>query len=261
MTPGGHRPGIGEIFDRAGAVFQQRWGALTGITLLIDLPLTFLQGQLFGSEDVPLRAQAFSNLLGLLGFISAAAVIRIAADRISGAPDAPWHTALAFGLSTFPRLAVTALLLLVLLFGGMLLLIVPGLILGVQASYLAWTVVLRGEGGMTAFRSSRSLVRGSWWRTLGTLLALALPTFTIALIMSLPLLLVGDNIPLKTLLTAPALLASAYYLVCVTVLYRSLEPRLEAAVERPPTLPPESVRPPGDETSPPLPPSQRPDQP
>lgn len=231
--PDGNRgvrfPGLGEVFDSASDVFRARFGAIVGITLLIDLPISAAQSWIQG-DDPGVSRLLLSGLVGLVGLFSAAATLRIAADHLEGVPDASWTTALADAVRVWPRLAASLLLVSALVLGGTLLLLVPGLWLGVQASWVPWVVVRRGGFGMEAFRASRRLVSGRWWRTLGMLLALLLPAITVILIMALPALLFRESALAGVLLGIPALLASAYYAACCTVVYRSVEPMLESSL-------------------------------
>jgi hypothetical protein len=68
-----------------------------------------------------------------------------------------------------PALGATALYLLAVI-GGLILLIVPGVILGVRLYFSAQAAVVDNLGPADALRRSNELVKGRWWQTLGRLL-------------------------------------------------------------------------------------------
>ena len=52
-------------------------------------------------------------------------------------------------------------------FGGALLLIIPGIIFGVWFSLASYIYIIEGTGGTGALKRSKQLVKGNWWYVLG----------------------------------------------------------------------------------------------
>jgi hypothetical protein len=61
---------------------------------------------------------------------------------------------------------------------GTILLIIPGIILGVFLLFAPWIVALRGQG-LQAFQDSIELVKGQWWRIFGMSLGVTIPIYLI----------------------------------------------------------------------------------
>jgi hypothetical protein len=69
----------------------------------------------------------------------------------------------------FPHAVAGVVIYTLLAFGGMILLVVPGLWVMVAGCFVAQTAVIEGRGPFAAFRRSTGLVEERWWRTAGTL--------------------------------------------------------------------------------------------
>lgn len=74
----------------------------------------------------------------------------------------------------------------IIVMGGYLLFIIPGIIFGIWFSIASMIVVVEGLGGMTAILKSKSYVSGYWWEVFWRLLFLGLILGGIGLIFGLP---------------------------------------------------------------------------
>ena len=72
---------------------------------------------------------------------------------------------LSFGLTRSLPLALCFIAYFLALTGGTLLLIVPGMILGVSLIFAPYAVVIEKTGAIASLKASHQLVWGHWWRT------------------------------------------------------------------------------------------------
>lgn len=104
--------------------------------------------------------------------------IHLISSRYQGATES---IKAAFRLikSLFIPALITSILTWVSIFGGLLLIVLPGIIFGVWFSFTIYEVVLGGVKPTHALAASRQLVRGRWW---GVMWRLFFPSFIILLI-------------------------------------------------------------------------------
>jgi len=55
----------------------------------------------------------------------------------------------------------------IIILGGLILLVVPGIIWAVSFSMTCWIVLLEGKTNWTALKASKELVKGYWWPVFG----------------------------------------------------------------------------------------------
>jgi hypothetical protein len=113
---------------------------------------------------------------------------------------------------------------------GFLLLIIPGIWLGVRWIFAAQAVVLAGERGAGALRRSAGIVDGQWWATFGRLLVLNLVGTAIALLLGIPAAAVDDGVVYVVLQTIGTAASVAYTALALTLLFYDRR-RRSAAVE------------------------------
>lgn len=83
-----------------------------------------------------------------------------AANRVMSLQDA-----LGLAVRRLVPLAAAALLYTLILIAGLVLLLVPGIILGLSLMFSVYVVLLEGEGPLAGLKTSHQLVWGNWWRT------------------------------------------------------------------------------------------------
>ncbi len=98
-----------------------------------------------------------------------------------------WTVSEAFGegLRRWPRYLWTRWLAGLIIFGMLLLLIIPGFIWAVYYSFVPYVIAVTSLSGKAALDYSKSLVKGSFWRTIGYLfvigVAASIPTVILAM--------------------------------------------------------------------------------
>jgi hypothetical protein len=79
--------------------------------------------------------------------------------------------------------------------GGTIMLIVPGIWLGIAFSFMAYVFVIEGRKGIDALRQSKNYVKGYWWPVLGRVILLGIILVVISAIVQLPFsLLFGKTV-------------------------------------------------------------------
>jgi len=151
-------------------------------------------------------------------------------ERIDSTMDS-----LLFGLKKFLPNLWTAFLYGFAVAGGMILLVIPGMIIGLSMFLFLYVIVVENKSGIAALKTSHSLVWGHWWRTLTVFMAPSVLMFIIYFAMGLITVLfknMGLN-ELDGLVNIVANLLSAliapYFLVLGYVQYHDLTLRKTGA--------------------------------
>lgn len=134
--------------------------------MLVNLPL--LAASLC---FLPFASKLSASLTLLLVFVPLAALYIFAASwstvatvYVLSSPEAPtWRAALRRSLPDAAPFLATSLLAGILTFLGVILLIVPGIIIGIWFAFWPYVFVAEGVRGRAGLRRSRELVRGRWW--------------------------------------------------------------------------------------------------
>lgn len=109
---------------------------------------------------------AFIIILSLLSIWLSVALTKAVADILENKPNQDWKTTFrSISPVVWPAI-YTSLLAGIIIFGGTLLFIIPGIIFSVWYMFSTYAVILDGKKGREALRMSKSLVTGRWWRIL-----------------------------------------------------------------------------------------------
>lgn len=250
--------GPGELLGVTLALFARHALLFSSVTLLVVLPCAVLVTGLWaggfadGGDADAAAAPALATvaLTLLMPVLVTALQVMIVRDLGEGRVPSVGQ-ALRAAAPRFPHAIAAVVVYIVLVVGGTLLLVVPGIWVFVAGYFAAQAAVLERRGPWDAFRRSSALVEDRWWWTAGTLLL----GWVVLAIASLPVELALDAvdsgplfIALYTVVQAVTLSLSALF---GTLLYFSLC----AGKERPfVPAPPVTYLPP----LPPTPAAQRP---
>jgi serine/threonine-protein kinase len=161
---------------------------------------------------------ALIALAFMLNQVVAGVVIKYVGDVIEGGSPT-LSSALNHVLKRMLDLIVASLLVTIIVSAGLLLLIVPGVILGIVLMLTIHAVILEGRGPIEALSRSRRLTSKRWAKAFLLLLIIGIISFIVGLIP-----LVGPLI---------SIFANPYFTVTLTFFYYSMRAR-----EAPPTPPP-----------------------
>lgn len=173
---------VSELLQTSWRLYTQNWRALkVYIALLFVPPFALLLVGLGGAYlDTIWPASAAASSVIVLALFVASIVFSIwvtialtmALSRLAkNEPLESWAAIFNAGAPRLWPLIYTSLLASLIIFGGALLFIVPGIIFAVWYSFVVYTIVLRGKQGLAALAASKQLVAGRWGAILWRLVA------------------------------------------------------------------------------------------
>ena len=229
---------LGRILDDSFAVYRANFGTLALIAAAVVVPVYLLVygvglGWLWSGYDARASgtelelgdaaeqvAGLVAQLLVVTPLVTAMTVhvVRTAAeDRRASARDA-----IAVGLDLFPKLLLAIALVGLGVFGGFMLLIVPGVILAVRWMVVSQVVVVEGRGGSEALRRSFELTRGRFWASFLVLFVLSLLAGVLSAIVLAPLEYAAEEANTMALSLLGQVIGSVLTLPLVAVAYTLL---------------------------------------
>jgi hypothetical protein len=189
--PGGAalpRPmGIGEILSTAFQFYQRHWRTLLAIAAVVVVPFTLLQYLL--GDQVRTRGEETANgvvietatwAVGIAGLVTAlaallmflvltGAITRAVAAEVAG-EDPGVEQSYRFGFHRIWSVLLVSVLVGLATVGGLILLVIPGIYIGVRLAVSIEALVVEGRRGTQAMGRSWELVGGHWWHAFATLL-------------------------------------------------------------------------------------------
>ncbi len=213
--------GIGSLLTDSWELFCRRGWSLLGIylvtALLIIAPL-FAGAMLLPQLGTDRPWLAWSCVAaGLLYLLFGSAWMTGALFHFTVSENCGFKAALGRARNDLGKFTWLLLLLGLLISGGSLLFLLPGLIFMIWFFFCQYILAEQGVGGVTALARSRQLVRGHWWAVFGRfMLLLLISTAVSSLAARLPIIGSSLNLLFTLLLTPFAL---CYYFL----LYKDLQ--------------------------------------
>jgi hypothetical protein len=235
--------GIGEILGTAWQVYRRHWRTLVAIAAVVVVPLTLLQYLL--GDWVRARGEETSNgvvvstsswatataslvtaLVGLLMYlVLTGAITRAVAAEVAG-EDPSVEQSYRFGFVRLGSVLLVSVLVGLATVAGLIVLVLPGIYIGVRLAVSVEALVVEGRRGTEAMGRSWSLVGGHWWHAFGTLLVAILLIGVVNAVLTTPF--GGGNWVVQGLAAAVATVVTLPYGVLVGVLlYLDLRAREE----------------------------------
>jgi hypothetical protein len=200
---------IGEMLDTAIKLYRQHWKTFMGLVALILVPYLFLQAfltrgavptNIFNPQPISIEDESAVRTAAIVGGIFSGVLVLFVEPFLRGAVgkaaaevyrgESPeFQPMYRFAVRRFHSLLWVSLLTGLAVFGGLLLLIVPGVLFFVRFSFGTVVVVVEDERGRRAMGRSWRLARGKFWKILGTLVLAGILTSLVAGILQLPLTL------------------------------------------------------------------------
>jgi hypothetical protein len=235
--------GIGEILGTAWQFYRRHWRTLVAIAAVVVVPLTLLQYLL--GDWVRARGEETSNgvvvstsswatataslvtaLVGLLMYlVLTGAITRAVAAEVAG-EDPSVEQSYRFGFVRLGSVLLVSVLVGLATVAGLIVLVLPGIYIGVRLAVSVEALVVEGRRGTEAMGRSWSLVGGHWWHAFGTLLVAILLIGVVNAVITTPFS--GGNWVVQGLAAAVATVVTLPYGVLVGVLlYLDLRARKE----------------------------------
>jgi hypothetical protein len=194
---------IGEILRTALQLYRRHWRTLLAIAAVVVVPFTLLQ-YLFGdllrargevtSNGVVIETETWAaGAAALVAALAAAvmflvltgAITRAVAAEVAG-EDPGVEQSYRFGFHRFWSVLLVSVLVGLAIVGGLILLIIPGIYIGVRLAVSIEALVVEGRRGTQAMGRSWELVGGHWWHAFGTLVVGGLLTGVVNAVITAP---------------------------------------------------------------------------
>ena len=179
-----------------------------------------------------IRELILALLAAIIGGIAWIATIRVIASSIRGEKLPPIQ-AMKDGTAMLPMFVVTAILYYLLVSIGFILLLIPGIIVGIYFIFWQFSYVLRGKGAFSALTYSKDLVSGNFVRVFLNVAGIwivmfILNEFVIGLIASNVANLIGevDSVPyliVNAIFTALGKVFEGVRIIFMLTLFKDLE--------------------------------------
>ena len=202
--------GIGEILSAAFDVYKRNWQTLVSIVAIVAIPVSIAQFYVIrelietvtstarvtegGQIEVHVTSGAFRALWAsaagnlfvfVMTYVLTAAITKAAADDIVGRTPTLGES-YAFGFRRFFSVLWISILVGLIVVGGLILLIIPGIIFAVKLTTAIPALVVEGKRGSEAIGRSWNLTKGAFWHVLGAVVVAGLLTGVISSIISGP---------------------------------------------------------------------------
>lgn len=230
----------GEIIKDSWALYAKNWRKFVPLLLVMLLPSAVLSilgaSSLYLQVYVP-KSSVLSNLLLLAVFVASLvlalwgsiALIRAIAAANDNQPFG-WKTIFSTsGVLIWPVLW-TSFLVSIIVLGGTLLLIVPGIIFAIWYNFSLYAIIFENARGLNALRASKALVAGRWWAIFWrwvaqglvfTFVNLVLTYLLTAVVLVLPLPLVLETTLIRIMSSLAGLIVSPLVVGAALILYQS----------------------------------------
>lgn len=185
---GGGRFDFGRVVERTFSSIGRNWIVfLASSTLLVGIPsLLQVYGQgmvATGLNSASLAVMGIGWVLWLVGtYVLQAVVVKTTVNDMNGRKTA-LSDALANGLGMFLPLFGLAIVTGFIMFIGLLLLVVPGIIVAVALSVAAPALIMERRGISESLQRSRDLTRGCRWRIFGLFVVYVIAVWLIELLL------------------------------------------------------------------------------
>ncbi|MGD1003701.1 MAG: hypothetical protein ABR884_03980 [Minisyncoccia bacterium] len=178
---------IGSLFSDSWDLYKERWQVLVEIVLLPTLVVAL--GYILLYLGFP-----FSILGGLIVFIGYIIFVFSMLPVIfslhhTAGVDASYKATIGW---FWPFVWVTILEILAVM-GGSIMLIIPGIWLGVALMLMMYVFVIEHRRGVDALRQSKDYIKGYWWAVLGRVLLLGLIFLAATIIIEIPVTIIVGN--------------------------------------------------------------------
>jgi hypothetical protein len=194
--------GIGEILRTALQLYRRHWRTLLTIAAVVVVPITllhYLVGDLVRTQGESTRNGAVETAswsVGIAGLVAAlagilmylvltGAITRAVAAEVAG-QDPSVEQSYRFGFHRLGSVLLVSVLVGLATIGGLILLIIPGIYIGIRLCVSIEALVIEGRRGTEAMGRSWGLVGGHWWHAFGTVVVGGLLTGSVNAVITAP---------------------------------------------------------------------------
>jgi hypothetical protein len=233
------RIGVGEILSMGWDIFISQFKPILFITLIIYIPINIILYFFNVSDWADFRRymnvikilEGFFGILATMGIAYIVQKATLTKEELTREEDEEisWGESLSKAFSCWGSCVGTNILGGIIIFGLMLLLIVPGIIWALYYSFAIQVVTLKGLSGKEALNYSKSLVKGQWWRVFGIFFLLNFINILIAVGVGFISGLLPDIVGILTDTIIDII--GAYFTVATTVFFLNNDSTSKAEIE------------------------------
>jgi hypothetical protein len=179
---------VGILLRNIWRTYRQYFGVLMACSLLPMLPFIVVQEWLTAIRSSGALVGGLPYLVA--GFVAGGAMTVVISNICLGnRPTVPHAYGHILGQRRWWRMLSTGLLLVMMIYAGFLLLLLPGVWVMARGSFSSIVVVLEGRKNMDAIKRSFALTKGQAWRVVGLtvlpLLLASIPMFLVGLVVTM----------------------------------------------------------------------------
>jgi hypothetical protein len=194
--------GIGEILSTAFQLYRRHWRTLLAIAAVVVVPFTLLQyllgdwvrtrGEVSGYQQISTATWAVgaaglvAGLAGLLMYLVLTGAITRAVAAEAAGQDPSVEQSYRFGFHRLGSVLVVSVLVGLATIAGFILLVIPGIYIGVRLAVSVEALVVEGRRPTESMGRSWALVGGHWWHAFGALLVAGLITGVVNAVITTP---------------------------------------------------------------------------
>jgi hypothetical protein len=175
---------LGDIFSAAMNIFKNQFTNILLIILIVYIPINILLSiipfeelvQSHGLNGFKLYLRVIQLLEGFIGIIATMGIAFLINNNIND-DECDYRKALSKALSRWGSGILTNILAGLIIFGLLLLLIIPGIIWSNYYVFIPYVIILKNISGKEALDYSKSLVQGKWWKVFGIMILLGICNF------------------------------------------------------------------------------------
>lgn len=181
---------VSMILENIWSIYKNHWRKFIIFSAFLFIPT--LAASVLGlvgviTDSLAPNSQLFSNVLtaiilvaGLVFYIWSTIALALALNTIiKQEAQARWQAVYNEAAPKIWPFIYTNVLSTLIIIGGTILLIIPGIIFAVWYAFVTYSVVLSGKAGFMALKDSKALVTGRWWAIVWRLVA---PGFVLTVI-------------------------------------------------------------------------------
>lgn len=225
---------VGQLIDQSVTFAKEHWkkfAVYLGVIILAALPYGILSGiaGYTGSALVSFLAIIVYIAFIVFAILLSILIVKNTKKLLDKQPIESLGEGLRNAKPLLWLLVVGAILYTLIVLGGLILLVIPGIIFMVWYGFYSYEVIFNNQRGMAALRESKKIVQGRWWSVVWRLIGPVLPIvgaeigiFIVMIILSLihPVLGIIFMIPALIVLI---LLVMPYATVAHLLLYQDLK--------------------------------------
>lgn len=192
------RPPIGHLIHKGLSLYQVAFRQLFLLALIGGVVMVSFN-RLIGQMQLDSLHRLILHLLASIPFLYFKLALLCQLNAVKQGKTAAVTMALEMANRKFLPFLMTSLLCFLILFGGLLLFIVPGVVAYIFTFFASFLILFTDKSPIDAIKLSVKIVRPQWWRCFAVIMLAVLMAFTVNLLLASVLMLLRQAIPIVSL--------------------------------------------------------------